>query len=112
MPDAGDRSALEQIVDLFAKHGVEFVVIGGQAEALFGSPRVTYDVDLCYRRTTENLKRLAAAPKVLNPTLRGAPAPRRIRPTHPASEAHSLTDVAGPNSRWKDNLCCACSLSP
>lgn len=29
--------------------------MGGQAEALMGSSRVTYDVDLCYRRTPENL---------------------------------------------------------
>ena len=34
---------------------------GPQAEALMGSPRVTYDVDLCYRRTPENLERLARA---------------------------------------------------
>jgi hypothetical protein len=62
------RSAL-----LLGRHGVEFIVIGGQAEYLFGSPRVTYDVDLCYRRTRENLERLAAALIELKPTLRGAP---------------------------------------
>jgi predicted nucleotidyltransferase len=55
------------------KHGVEFLVIGGQAEYLFGSPRITYDVDLCYRRTPENLERLAAALRELKPRLRGAP---------------------------------------
>lgn len=33
----------------------------------------TYDVDLCYRRTAENLERLAAALRDLHPTLRGAP---------------------------------------
>jgi predicted nucleotidyltransferase len=52
---------------------VEFIVIGGQADYLFGSPRVTYDVDLCYRRTRANLERLAAALKEIKPTLRGAP---------------------------------------
>ncbi len=56
------------------RYGVEFLVIGGQAEYLFGSPRVTYDVDFCYRRTRENIERLAAALKELKPTLRGAPA--------------------------------------
>src|SRR5688572_18023783 len=39
-----------------------------------GSPLVTYDTDLCYRRTKENLERLADALKELKPTLRGAPA--------------------------------------
>jgi hypothetical protein len=38
-----------------------------------GSPRVTYDIDLCYRRTKENLQRLAAALRVIKPTLRNAP---------------------------------------
>ena len=49
------------------------MVIGGQAAALLGSPLPTYDIDLCYRRTTDNLQRLAAALKELHPTLRGAP---------------------------------------
>jgi hypothetical protein len=40
---------------------------------LHGSPIPTYDVDLSYRRSSENLQRLAAALKTLKPTLRGAP---------------------------------------
>jgi hypothetical protein len=52
---------LEAFLELFRRHNVEFIVIGGQAEVLMGSPRVTYDSDLSYRRTAENLKRLAAA---------------------------------------------------
>ena len=54
---------MRQIAELFATHGVEYLVIGRQAETLFGSPRVTYDVDLCYRRAKENLARLAEAMK-------------------------------------------------
>jgi predicted nucleotidyltransferase len=67
------KSSLYQIVEHFTAHGVEFMMIGGQAEALMGSSRVTYDFDLCYRRTPENLQRLADALKELKPTLRGAP---------------------------------------
>ena len=74
MPDSSRKSQLEQIVELFTRHGVEFLVIGGQAEALFGSPRVTYDYDFCHRRTKENLERLARALKEIEPRLRGAPA--------------------------------------
>src|SRR5216117_500735 len=44
-----------------------------------GSSRVTYDVDLCYRRTSENLERLATALATLNLTLRGAPAELKFR---------------------------------
>jgi hypothetical protein len=58
---------------------VEFIVVGGQAEALMGSPRVTYDVDLCYRRTSDNLERLAAALSTLSLTLRGAPPDLKFR---------------------------------
>lgn len=64
---------------MLAEHGVEFIVVGGQAEALMGSPRVTYDVDLCYRRTPDNLERLATALGTLNLTLRGAPPELKFR---------------------------------
>lgn len=47
MPDESRPSRLEAISRLLVRHLVEFLVIGGQAEYLFGSPRVTYDVDLC-----------------------------------------------------------------
>lgn len=57
-----------------ARHEVEYIVIGGQAETLMGSPRVTYDVDLCYSRVAENLTRLAAALIELNARLRNVPA--------------------------------------
>ena len=50
-----DQSDLEKIAAILLRHGVEFLVVGGQAEVLMGSPRVTYDTDLCYRRTKENL---------------------------------------------------------
>lgn len=71
--DSEGKSRLRRFVELFARHKVEFIVIGGQAENLFGSPRVTYDFDFCYRRTAENLERLADAIRTLSPTLRGAP---------------------------------------
>jgi hypothetical protein len=67
MPDEPKPTRLEAIAALFARQGVEFLVIGGQAEYLFGSPRVTYDVDLCYRRSAENLERLARALQALRP---------------------------------------------
>lgn len=58
---------------ILQRHGVKFIVIGGQAEYLFGSPRVTFYVDLCYDRAPDNLQRLASALAELKPTLRGAP---------------------------------------
>lgn len=74
MDDVTGKPSLVKIVKLLDAHGVEFIVVGGQAAVLHGSPIPTYDVDLSYRRTKENLERLAAALKLINPTLRGAPA--------------------------------------
>ena len=55
-------------------HGeVEFIVIGGAAATAHGSARVTYDLDIVYRRTNENIKRLVDALAPHEPYLRGAP---------------------------------------
>jgi len=74
-----EQSPLERFCALLAAHNVEFIVIGGQAEALMGSARVTYDVDFCYRRTADNLERLATALSTLALTLRGAPSDLKFR---------------------------------
>ena len=79
MEERRKQSPLERFCALLAEHGVEFIVVGGQAEALMGSARVTYDVDLCYRRTPDNLERLATALGTLKLTLRGAPPELRFR---------------------------------
>ena len=53
---------------------VRFVLIGGLAGAIRGSPVITGDVDICYARDRENLERLAEALRRLGAGLRGAPA--------------------------------------
>lgn len=80
MAEPFEPTRLEQIAQHLHTHGVLFIVIGGQAESLYGSPRVTVDVDLCYSRTADNLKRLATALRELHPTLRGAPPDLPFRP--------------------------------
>ena len=52
------------LIDLlaeFAKHRVDYLLVGGQAVALHGSPRFTKDADLWLRDTADNLARAAAA---------------------------------------------------
>ena len=61
------------IIRLLLDNKVEFVVIGGLAMSLHGSAYVTMDLDLCYRRTPENLAALAAALAPIHPYLRGVP---------------------------------------
>jgi hypothetical protein len=68
-----EQSPLEPVVEIFDRHGVEYIVIGGMAAVLAGALRPTYDIDLCYRRTPDNIRRLAAALGELRPKLRGAP---------------------------------------
>jgi hypothetical protein len=53
---------------------VEFVLIGGAAMVAQGSAQVTQDLDLCYRRSDENIHRLEKALSPHRPRLRGAPA--------------------------------------
>ena len=53
--------------------GVEFIVVGGFAATAHGSAHVTVDLDVVYRRTADNMARLAAALAPLHPYLRGAP---------------------------------------
>jgi hypothetical protein len=55
------------------RHGVRYVLIGGFAGKLLGSSILTVDVDICYARDEENLKRLVAALTELHAELRGAP---------------------------------------
>lgn len=53
--------------------GVEFVVIGGWAAIFHGSAQVTNDLDICYSRDKENLRRLAGALAPYHPRPRGFP---------------------------------------
>ena len=61
------------LLSRLTEHGVEFVVIGGLAVIAHGHIRTTADLDVCYARTPENVRRLVAALADLSPRLRGAP---------------------------------------
>ena len=54
-------------------HGVRYVVIGGIAARLLGSPTVTRDLDICYSRDQRNLETLAETLRELKAELRGTP---------------------------------------
>jgi len=58
---------------LLAQHNVEFILVGGAAATAHGSARLTEDLDIVYRRTPENIARLAACLGAHHPYLRGAP---------------------------------------
>jgi len=54
-------------------HGVDFVLIGGQAGISHGSSYPSYDLDVLYARDRDNVVRLVAALEEIGVRLRGAP---------------------------------------
>jgi hypothetical protein len=68
--------------ELFAcldRHGVHYVLIGGLAAVLHGSPLLTSDADICPARDPDNLIRLAAALDDLDARIRAGDAPEGVR---------------------------------
>jgi hypothetical protein len=63
----------ERVVSALSSGKVEFIVVGGVSALLQGAPIVTRDLDLCYRRTRDNLRRLAEALSPFPLRLRGVP---------------------------------------
>jgi hypothetical protein len=60
-----------RILQQLSADGVEF--IGGIAARVHGSPTVTNDLDICYRRTKANSERLANTLRELGAKLRDLP---------------------------------------
>lgn len=54
-------------------HGVDFVLIGGQAGISHGSTYPSYDLDVVYARDRDNVARLVAALEEIGVRLRGGP---------------------------------------
>jgi hypothetical protein len=52
---------LLELIDLFQSNGVDFLIVGAHALALYAFPRRTEDLDLWVRRSAENAARVRAA---------------------------------------------------
>lgn len=63
----------EGLLKVLHEGGVEFILVGGMAAIAHGAARVTFDLDVVYDRSPENLQRLADVLTPLDPRLRGAP---------------------------------------
>jgi hypothetical protein len=86
-PESFDALA---IIEVLVRHQVDFVVIGGFAASLQGSPYVTYDVDVTPKMSQANYDRLSTALKELEARV-------RAEDTDPLPFDHdgdSLADVA------------------
>jgi hypothetical protein len=71
-----------QADEIFARlnrHGVRYVVIGGLAAVLHGSPLPTLDADICPADDADNLERLAAALEEMDARVRTPDAAAGVR---------------------------------
>jgi hypothetical protein len=64
---------IEAPLRLLGEHKVDCVIVGGIAALIHGSLLLTNDVDVCYARDPENLKRLAGALQSVHARLRNTP---------------------------------------
>jgi len=86
------------LLQTFAEHQVDLIVVGGVCAVLHGAPINTFDLDLVHSRAPDNLERLLGALQALDARYRD-PAGRKLRPqlSHLASTGHQLlTGTAGP----------------
>jgi hypothetical protein len=68
----------ETLFRALAEHKVEYVLIGGLAANLYGSPLVTNDADICPSSARDNLERLAAALRDLDARIRTSAEPEGL----------------------------------
>ncbi len=64
---------LFELARRFSEAEVDFVIVGGVAIRSHGGNYITEDLDICYLRTTDNLKKIAAVLGPLNPRPRNFP---------------------------------------
>ena len=62
-----------RLLQVLGTGGVDFIIVGGLAATIHGAARATYDIDVVYSRTSDNMARLVATLAPLQPYLRGAP---------------------------------------
>jgi len=77
----------DALIRRLSEHDVEFVLIGGLAMIVHGSAAITKDLDVCYRRTPDNIVAVTSALADIHPYLRGAPAGLPFRFDPPTIQA-------------------------
>jgi len=61
------------LIPLLVENEIDFIVVGGAAATVYGSARLTLDLDIVYSRDNLNLERIVRALEPIQPYLRGAP---------------------------------------
>lgn len=76
----------KSLLRTLSESGVAFILVGGVAATVHGATRLTLDVDVVYRRSPENMRRLALCLASHRPYLRGAPPGLPFRLDEPTLE--------------------------
>jgi hypothetical protein len=71
-----------RILEVFRKHDVRYVLIGGLAALLYGSPYITTDIDIVPERGKINLDRLSDALRELHARVWTSPKPEGVAFDH------------------------------
>lgn len=79
------------ILNIFQKHEVDYIIVGGVCAVLHGAPISTFDIDIVHSREPGNIDRLLKALNELGAQYRD-PAGRIIKPkrSHLSSPGHQL----------------------
>ncbi len=85
--------AIANLIEALNKHEVEFIIVGGMAAILRGTPVNTFDLDVVYQRGAENVARLLAVLDELQAFVRDDPRKLRLQTSHLASAGHKLLDT-------------------
>lgn len=75
-----EKADLDALINALARAGVEFIIIGGAAAVLHGSPTTTLDLDIVHSRSPDNVARLMEVLERLDARVRD-PAGRDLKPT-------------------------------
>ncbi len=68
----------QELLEILARHRVDYVLIGGLAATLHGSSALTNDADICPDQSSENLERLAAALREMDARIRNQAEPEGV----------------------------------
>lgn len=98
MPSPFDPISLLKVL---ARNEVEYVLVGGMAAVLHGSPVVTSDADIMPSRTTDNLTHLGQALRDLDALIRSSSEPRGI-PFDPHPELLRSVAILNLTTRYGD----------
>ena len=87
-----------EILKVFSRHEVEFILVGGLAAVVQGAPIHTFDLDIVFLKTDENLSRLLTALQEIDARYLD-PAGRHIVPgadNLASFKMHQLVTALGP----------------